>query len=169
MIIDPNFTIKPSESFDYILVTHEHNDHIDLEKLKEIDYKTLLAPKYTIEFYRIDGKAVRAGTKIEDIEVLESWCRNAVESVSYFYKGILHAGDSAKFPEVKGVKVVFTACFPDFYENYIAEMKKIRPDMAIPIHYDPEKKIENAGGLKEKLQEEGINCKILKVEEVLRS
>ncbi len=168
VLIDPNYLLKPEGKFDLVLVTHEHSDHIAPEKLKEINYDKLLAPKATLEEYGISGIEVKPGMEIEGVKVLESWCWKAKESVSYLYKGVLHSGDSSRFPEVNA-KVVFTACFPDFYEDYVREMKKIKPEIVIPIHYNPEKpeKRKNAEGLKERLEKEGINCRILEIGEVL--
>jgi len=168
ILIDPNYVLKPEGKFDLVLVTHEHSDHIDPEKLKEIRYDKLLAPKATLEEYNIEGIEVKPGMEIDEVEVLESWCWKAKESVSYLYKGILHTGDSSKFPDVKA-DVVFTACFPDFYDEYVSEMKRLKPKLVIPIHYNPEKpeKRKNAKGLKEKLEKEGINCKIVEIGEVI--
>jgi L-ascorbate metabolism protein UlaG (beta-lactamase superfamily) len=46
-------------------------------------------------------------------------------------------------------------------------MKKINPEMVIPVHFSPEKR-RNAEGLKEKLNREGIACRILEVGEELQ-
>jgi len=41
--------------------------------------------------------------------------------------------------------------------------------LVIPIHYKPEKpeKKKNAEGLKERLEKEGINCRIVEIGEVI--
>ena len=168
VLIDPNFLVKPEGKFDFVLITHEHSDHVDPEKLKEIEYGKLVAPKATLEEFGLEGIEAKPGMEIEGIKVLESWCWKAKESVSYFYNGVLHTGDSAKFPDVKA-KVVFTACFPDFYDEYVSEMKRLKPELVIPIHYNPEKpeKRKNAEGLKERLEKEGINCRIVEIGEII--
>ncbi len=163
VLIDPNYVAEPRGRYDYVLVTHEHEDHIDPEKLKKIDYGKLIAPEHTLKTYGLDGIAAKPGMEIEGIKVLESWCWKAEESVSYLYAGVLHAGDSAKFPDAEA-RVVVTACFPDFYEDYVAEMLKLKPDLVIPIHYKPEKR-KNAEGLKERLERAGLQCRILEVGE----
>lgn len=167
ILIDPNFVIEPEPNIDYVLITHEHSDHIDVEKLKGLDYKKLIAPEYTLKFYDLEGIKAKVGEEFEGIKILPSWCWKSEESVSYFYNGILHTGDSAKFPDIEGVKVVFTACFPDFYDDYVSEMKRLKPDLVVPIHYDPERKLKNAEGLKDRLEKEGINCRIVDVGEVI--
>ncbi|RLI82717.1 MAG: MBL fold metallo-hydrolase [Archaeoglobales archaeon] len=166
IVIDPNFVIEPEPNIDYVLITHEHDDHIDVEKLKILNYKKLIAPEYTLKLYKLEGMRAEVGKEFEGIKILPSWCWKSEESVSYLYNGILHTGDSSKFPDADA-KVVFTACFPDFYDEYVSEMKRLNPDLVIPIHYDPERKIKNAEGLKERLDKEGINCKIVKIGEVI--
>ncbi|ADB57445.1 MBL fold metallo-hydrolase [Archaeoglobus profundus] len=166
-VIDPNYVIEPEPEIDYVLVTHEHNDHIDVEKLKSLKYKHLVAPEYTLKLYNLEGIKAEVGKELDGIRILPSWCWKAEESVSYYYKGVLHSGDSAKFPDVKDVKVAFTACFPDFYDDYVREMKRLKPELVIPIHYDPERKLKNAEGLVERLRNEGINARIVKIGEVV--
>ena len=39
VIIDPNYLAEPEDVFDYVLITHEHNDHIDVENLREMKIK----------------------------------------------------------------------------------------------------------------------------------
>ena len=167
IIIDPNYILRPEGRFDLVLITHEHSDHIDPEKLKELEYEKLVAPKATLKEYGLEGIEAKPGMDVDGIKILESWCWKAKESVSYYYEGILHTGDSSKFPDVQNPKIVFTACFPDFYDDYVSEMKRIKPELVIPIHYDPEKKKKNAEGLKERLEIEGINCKIIEIGEWL--
>ncbi len=164
VLIDPNYVMQPDGHFDVVAITHEHADHIDVEKLKNISYEKLIAPRQTLETYDLDGVAVKPGDSVDDIAVLESWCWKAKESVSYFYAGVLHAGDSAKFPSVENVKIVFTACFPDYYNEYVDEMLRLRPELVIPFHYSPDKKA-NAEGLKTKLEEAGISCRLLEIGE----
>ncbi|RLG57299.1 MAG: MBL fold metallo-hydrolase [Candidatus Hydrothermarchaeota archaeon] len=164
VVIDPNYIVEPKQEIDYLLVTHEHSDHFDLEKLKKLRANNLIAPRFVLKRYGLEGITAEVGKEIEGIKVLESWCWKAVESFSYFYMGVLHPGDSAKFPEVKGVKVVFTACFPDFYPKYVEELKRLKPKLVIPFHYSPKKR-SNAEGLKEMLEREKIACRIIEIGE----
>lgn len=164
LVIDPNYIAEPDTSVDYVLITHEHSDHIDLEKLRKLDYRKLAAPEFVLRSFSLEGIRAKPRRSIEGIRILESWCWKARESVSYYYRGVLHSGDSAKFPEVDDVKVVFTACFPDFYDSYVSEMKRLNPEIVIPIHFSPEKKV-NAEGLKDRLDDVGISCRILEIGE----
>ena len=164
ILIDPNYIVEPYDNVEIVLVTHEHSDHFDKEKFERLNAKKLIAPRATLEEFNLKGIEAKPGMEIDDIKVLESWCWKSKESCSYYYKGALHAGDSAKFPDVEGVRVVFTACFPDFYNDYLNEFKRLKPELIIPIHYSLEK-IENARGLKMLLEKEGFNCKILDIGE----
>ena len=167
-LIDPNFLVNVKKFLEFILITHEHADHYSPEKCAKILPKTTVyAPRTTLDKFGIEGVAVKTGDKIDGIEVLESDCWGSEESVSYFYKGLLHSGDSAKFPEIDGVKLVFTACFLDYYEDYMRAFKRLRPDLVIPFHYDVQKSPDNAVGLKQMCKERGINCRLLKVGEYI--
>lgn len=169
LLIDPNFLVEPDGSPELILLTHEHDDHYSPEKCAEILGKvTVYAPETALNKFGLEGVAVKAGDKIDGIRVLESWCWGSDESVSYFYKGLLHAGDSAQFPDVKRVKLVFTACFPDYYEDYVRAFKRLKPDLVIPFHYDVREDLDEAEGLKERLDREKINCKLTKIGESVK-
>jgi L-ascorbate metabolism protein UlaG (beta-lactamase superfamily) len=162
ILIDPNYMVEPEEKVELILVTHEHADHFDLKKFERLSVKKLVAPKGTLEEYGLEGIEAKPGMEVDGVKVLESWCWKAKESCSYFYNGLLHAGDSPKFPEVEEVKLVFTACFPELYEEYLKEFQRMKPRLIIPFHYS-EEKVEDAEGLKRLLEKNGLNCKILEV------
>lgn len=166
ILIDPNYIVEPDEEVDLVLVTHEHTDHIDKDKLNTLRYKKLIAPASTLELHNLKGIPAKVGEIIEGVEILESWCWKSQESVSYCYNGVLHAGDSAKFPDTKA-EVVFTACFPDFYDEYVREMRRLSPKLVIPIHYSDEKR-KHAEGLKRRMDEANIGCKLLKVGEEIK-
>lgn len=164
-VIDPNYVLKPEEGVEVVFVTHEHQDHFDIDKYSELK-APLVAPQHLLKEFDVEGTPAKVGEEIEGVKVYESWCWGAKESVSYYYNGLLHPGDSAKFPDAKDVKLAFTACFPDFYDDYVLEFKRIKPELVIPFHYS-EKKIKNAKGLKERLDEEGIDSKIVETGEII--
>ena len=139
ILIDPNYLVEPYKGVEIVLVTHEHSDHFDKKKFEKLNVEKLIAPKATLEEYELDGIEAKPGMEIEGIRVYESWCWRAKESCSYYYNDILHAGDSAKFPDVEDVKLVFTACFPDYYEEYLKEFKRLKPELIVPFHYSAEK------------------------------
>ncbi len=162
IVIDPNFTVKFPKKPDIVLLTHEHDDHFSPEDYRALGEQTeLYAPAFSLEKFEVEGTAVNPGDDIKGIKVLESDCYGSEESVSYFYKGLLHAGDSAYFPEVEGVKAVFTACFPDYYDDYTEAFQRLGPDIVVPFHYDPEEDMDDALGLKKRLDDEDTPCKII--------
>ncbi|MFW6110562.1 MAG: MBL fold metallo-hydrolase [Thermoproteota archaeon] len=166
LLVDPNFLREPNKDPDLILLTHEHDDHYNPEGCADIISETpVYAPQTSLKKFDLDGVPVKAGDNIDGIQVKKSWCWNSQESVSYFYKGLLHAGDSAQFPQVEGIKLVFTACFPDYYEDYITAFKRLKPELVIPFHYDVPEGLDDAKGLKKKLDQADINCKLLKIGE----
>ena len=167
ILIDPaplnDITIDP----DVVLVTHEHDDHFDPELIdniaKDVD---LYAPKPTLEKFNIQGVQVENGDTLGDIEVLDCNCWKSKESVAYSIEGVLQTGDSNVFPEPdKPVKLVFSACFPENYEDYIEEARKLNPDMVIPFHYNPKEDMEDAERLKSKLEKNNINSKTLDIKQ----
>jgi glyoxylase-like metal-dependent hydrolase (beta-lactamase superfamily II) len=132
---------------------------------RQIDAQ-LIAPRTVLHEFGLEGIEAKAGEEIDGIKILESFCWKSPESVSYFVDGLLHCGDSAKFPDVSGVRIVFTACFPSNYDDYILEFQRLGPDLVVPIHFDEEKK-DNAVGLGERVKEIGIEFRLLDVGEAL--
>jgi len=161
--IDPNMTVAPEKEPDIVLLTHEHDDHFSQEDHAKVQKEVeLFGPKTTLEKFYLEGTAVEPGDTFEGIQVLDCDCYGSDESVSYLYNGLLHAGDSAYFPDAGSVELIFTACFPDYYDDYISAFKRLRPNMVIPFHYDPKESIDDAKGLKELMKKEGIPNKLLK-------
>ncbi|MEM2144461.1 MAG: MBL fold metallo-hydrolase [Candidatus Jordarchaeaceae archaeon] len=162
-LIDPNFLVEPEGGVNFVLVTHEHIDHFDVQKFRKLNAR-LIAPYTVLSMYNLDGMIAKVGEEFEGVKVYESWCLKSEESVSYFYEGVLHAGDSARFPEVEGVKLVFTACFPDFYEDYVNAFMRLKPEIVVPFHFSEQKRYI-AEDLKKKLDNKRIKCRILRVGE----
>ncbi len=162
ILIDPHFTVTPENEADLVLVTHEHDDHFDPAKYRGYGEDAgLYAPATTLEKFGVDGHAVTPGDRIGDVRVLDCDCWGSDESVSYYYHGLLHAGDSNVFPDAEDVAVIFTACFPDYYEDYVSAFTRLNPTRVVPFHYDPEDNESDATGLKERLDSEGIPNEIL--------
>ncbi|MBD3190627.1 MAG: MBL fold metallo-hydrolase [Candidatus Heimdallarchaeota archaeon] len=169
ILIDPNFLVEPETDPELILITHEHDDHCDPNQVTDMITKAeIYGPKNTLKKFNLPGEAITPGEKIRNIQVLESDCWGAEESVSYYYQGLLHAGDSAHFPSIDNVKVIFTACFPDFYDDYIQAFKRLKPELVIPFHYDVSEDLSEAKGLLERLSEEEINGRLLSLGESIK-
>lgn len=130
-------------------MTHEHDDHFDRETYEKFGSEAdLYAPRTTLEKFELQGNAMEPGGEIErGIKVLESDCWNSEGSVSYLYRGVLHSGDSVSFPDPNDeVKVVFSACFPDNYDDYVREFKRLEPELVAPFRYDPREGEESRKG-----------------------
>ena len=167
LLIDPSFKYEPVTEPDLILVSHEHDDHINPDQVKKFSDAKLFAPLSVFEDFNIEGEIVKPGEIIEDdIKVLDIDCYNARSSVAYFYQGVYQTGDAASFPyPEEEVKVLFTACFPDFYSEYIDCCHRLEPELVIPYHFDPEdeKGIKAAQELAERLEKEGFAARLLQL------
>lgn len=173
IIIDPNFSVDTEVKADIVLITHEHDDHINLEDLKKIikDDTEVYAPQSVYDKFDLDGEVVESGQTIDDkIKVLDVDCYNSEGSVAYFYNGIYHTADAADYPDPgEKIKIIFTACFNDFFADYIENIIKLDPDMAVPYHYNPEERQEllQAKGLSSKYNQIGCESKVLELGEEL--
>ncbi len=172
ILIDPNPVVPPKKKADIILITHEHDDHFSSSIYQTFGKDAeVYATKNTLDEFNLDGEPVKQGDRISrDIQVLGSDCWKSKDSVSYFYKGVLHSGDSANFPNPRTeLKVIFSACFPDNYEEYIEDFKKLDPKLVVPFHYNPKEGEKDAKGLKKRLEEEKINSKIMEAGEIINT
>lgn len=162
ILIDPHYLVEPDKEADIVLLTHEHDDHFKKEHYEKYGKNAdLYTTKTAIEKFDLDGEVVEPGDEFEGIKVYENDCWGTDDSVTFVYNGLITTGDSPEFPKVDGAKVIFTACFPDFYEDYIDAFHKIEPDLVVPFHYDPSEGTDDAEGLIEKMDEEGINNKFM--------
>lgn len=167
-LIDPNYLVEPKENPDFVLLTHEHDDHFNKKDFFEVaEESDLFAPETALEKFEVDGAPITGGETVGDAEVINCSCYGSDESVCFFIKELLHTADASDFPVLKNVKVLFSACFDDHYERYVNSAKKIEPGVVIPYHYDPKEELELAKGLKEELNKEGIDSKILELGETL--
>lgn len=169
ILIDPNYLVEPQIDPDIILVTHEHSDHIDPDKLSGFsDYK-LYAPQSVFDNFDIQGQKVQGGDIITDqIKVIQCDCYGSEQSVCYFWKGLYHTADASTYQTPGGpVKVLFTACFPNLYDEYLQSVKKIQPDLTIPYHFNPrdEEKLEEARGLRDHFGQNGFDSKLVDMQE----
>lgn len=173
IIIDPNFLVEAEIKADIVLITHEHDDHINPEDLDTVlkDDTEIYAPQSVYDKFDLAGKVVESGDLIEDkIKVLDVDCYNSKGSVAYFYNGVYHTADAADYPDPgEKIKVIFTACFNDYFADYIENAIKLDPEMAVPYHYNPEERQEllQAKGLSSKYNQIGCESKVLELGEEL--
>lgn len=165
LLIDPNYKVKPAVIPDRILVTHEHDDHLDPEVINDFNQAELFAPASVYNNFDLQGQAVKGGDIIDGkIKVLDCDCYGSEQAVSYYCDGLFHTADTADFPEIDDeVKLLFSACFSDFYQNYVKAASRLNPDLVVPYHYDyyNHQNMDEAKGLISRLKEAGISSRLL--------
>ncbi|MBS3811469.1 MAG: MBL fold metallo-hydrolase [Halanaerobiales bacterium] len=166
ILIDPNYEVEPVNVPDLILVTHEHDDHFDENIIKKYPDTKIYGPQSFFEHFDVDGKIIQSGDRVKnDIDIFKCDCYNSIESVCYYYQGVYHTADSADYPKPKSeVKVLFTACFEDYYNEYLNLVKDIKPKIVVPYHFNShsDKNVKEAMGLYKILREAGYNSRLLK-------
>ncbi|HMA62578.1 MAG TPA: MBL fold metallo-hydrolase [bacterium] len=169
ILIDPNYLVEPRIDPDIILITHEHSDHIDPQKIGAFSNYKLYAPVSVFQKFDIEGQEVQGGDIITDqIKVIQCDCYGSEQSVCYFWRGLYHTADASTYQTPGGnVKLLFTACFPNLYDEYLQSVKKIQPELTIPYHFNPndKEKLEEARGLKNYLKENGFKSRLLEMQE----
>jgi len=173
IVIDPSFTeeVVADVKADIVLITHEHDDHIDPEDLAAVSKEDtkVFAPQSVYDKLEIQGEIVKAGDVIEDeIKVLDVNCYKAEESVAYFYKGLYQTADASDYPDPgEEIELLFTACFNDHFSDYLEKVIKLNPKMAVPYHYDPAERQEllQAKGLSSKFEQIGCSSKVMEIGE----
>ncbi|MFP4371447.1 MAG: MBL fold metallo-hydrolase [Halanaerobium sp.] len=173
IVIDPSFKLETDFEADIVLITHEHDDHINKDDLAAVtkDQTKVYAPQSVYDKFDIEGEVVKAGDVIEDeIKVIDVDCYKADESVAYFYKGLYQTADASNYPDPGAeIELLFTACFNDHFSDYLEKVIKLNPTMAVPYHYDPEERQEllQAKGLSSKFEQIGCQSKVIEIGEEL--
>lgn len=154
-----DYTTMPKA--DYILITHEHADHLDakaIEQLTKVGTVLVTNPRSS-EILGGKGKVLTNGTSM--VDCIESWTIDAVPAYNispskqqFHPKGrdngyvltieglrIYIAGDTEPIPEMKDIKdidVAFLPCNLPFTmtpEQLAEAAKVIRPKVLFPYHY----------------------------------
>ena len=173
IVIDPSFKIEPDFKADLVLITHEHDDHINEDDLAAVstDETKVYAPQSVYDKFDIEGEVVKAGDLVEaEIKVIGVDCYNSEESVAYFYNGLYQTADASDYPDPgEEIELLFTACFNDHFSDYLEKIIKFNPTMAVPYHYDPEERQEllQAKGLSSKFEQIGCKSKVMEIGEEL--
>ena len=63
------------------------------------------------------------------------------------------------------MKLLFTACFPDYYDDYISAAKRLEAEKVIPFHYSPDEGTDDAEELVSLMEDEDINATVLELGE----
>jgi len=183
LIIDPVFLSEPHTGIENMFITHHHPDHVEINKLKEINAKyhgknkelKIYGPECLYEQLNIEFTLIIPGSKIElkngYASVYENDCWKAEGCVAYSIsidnKNILHTADTANFSsslrELKNqIDLCFIACFEENFADYLKFIKEISPKKVIPYHYTIEKE-ENSKRLVQYLKENDNNAQFLNI------
>ena len=183
IIIDPVFLSRPREGIGTVFITHEHSDHINIDKFNEIcekytdnpEWLAIYGPKIVCDNFQFNILEIEPKTKVKlndgIVEVFENECWKSEGCVAYLIeiggKRILHTADSAKFSDqLRAIKAeidcCFVACFESNFNDYLDFIKKITPKLIIPYHFTNEK-VDSARKLVEFFKENGINTQFLKI------
>ena len=171
IVIDPSFEMEADFEADIVLITHEHDDHINLDDLKTVitEETKIYAPQSVYDKFEIKGEVVKAGDLVEEeIKVLDVDCYNSEESVAYYYKGLYQTADASNYSDPgEEIELLFTACFNDHFSDYLEKVIKLNPKMAVPYHYDPEERQEllQAKGLSSKFEQIGCKSRVIEIGE----
>ena len=185
IIIDPVFLSFPRKGVERIFITHHHQDHIEITKLKEIEEKfsveerelEIYGPECLYEELNVEFTLIIPRFKISlnngEIEVFENNCWKAEGCVAYLIsidnKKILHTADSAIFSSAlrtlkNQVDLCFIACFEENFEGYLNFIREISPKQVIPYHFSAEKE-QNGKTISKYLKDNGFNSIFLSIGE----
>lgn len=156
VISDP-YQIRTARSFDVILVTHSHYDHLSPEDIKKVrsEKSVVLAPSDCMKQLGPKAAAVKAGDRIDcgNGVVVEAYPAYNVDKafhpkergwvgyvVEIAQRRVYIAGDTDRIPEMKSVRcdVAFLPAGGTYTMNPEAAAeaaKEINPAVAIPMHW----------------------------------
>ncbi len=195
ILIDPGDYVyqktdmKPENwtGIDLILLTHEHSDHYEPDSLKIImntnpgaKIITNTAVSKLLEKERLSCQTVEPGEYInlENIEIKGIKSQHGPlpsgdpppEVISFLIdRRILHMGDTIKSDQVPAEVVFIPMCGDVCFspKDAVKYLKKVKPQLVIPIHYDNEKFITDTNVFAEALEKGGFEYKILKDKETV--
>lgn len=151
--IDPKFG-EFEHKADIILVTHGHYDHYSLERINELrmDHTAIFSAREVAN--RVDGaKALSPGDKEEvegiSIEAVEAYNTNKPyhprgRGIGFIIevekKRVYFSGDTDLIPEMEDIKadialVPVSGTYVMNHKEAAECIKKIKPGLAIPMHY----------------------------------
>ena len=191
LYFDPHVLPKGPQKADIILVSHDHFDHCDPDKIKEISKAdtVIVTSKSSSKKLRGNIKIIKPGERLAldggiQVEAVYAYNINKFRSpgvpfhprsddflgfvVTFDGKRIYHAGDSDNIPELKGLKDIDIALLP-VSGTYVMTVQEaidaariIKPRLAIPMHYGVIVGEEkDARAFKEGLKDSSIRVEII--------
>lgn len=131
------------EALDYLLITHEHEDHMDINFIKQLISKfpnlIIKTNNSVVEILKMHG--ILASSESDENVLLKKilheklFDKNSPENVSITVNNkIMHVGDSFQINESPEI-LAFPIQAPwGSYVDAIEKIKSIKPKIVIPIH-----------------------------------
>src|SRR3972149_6513365 len=191
LYFDPHVLPKGPQKADIILVSHDHFDHCDPDKIKEISKAdtVIVTSKSSSKKLKGNIKIIKPGERLAldggiQVEAVYAYNINKFRSpgvpfhprsddflgfvVTFDGKRIYHAGDTDNIPELKGLKDIDIALLP-VSGTYVMTVQEaidaariIKPRLAIPMHYGVIVGEEkDARAFKEGLKDSSIRVEII--------
>lgn len=156
MYVDPWVLSGTTPEADLILITHDHHDHCDPEKVKQLQKSDTLIVTTTPSARKLSGnvRTVAPGDRFEvkgvDIQVIHAYnigkpYHPKGSGVGFVFKvdgtTIYHTGDSDLIPEMSNLGNIDIAFLPISGVYVMDELEAteaaatIKPRIVIPMHY----------------------------------
>lgn len=183
IIVDPVYIAFPQKGIEKIFITHQHNDHINPEKIKDLKNNYVntekeleiygpesLCEQINIEFILIIPE-MQIALNNGSVAIFENNCWKSEGCLAYLIsidgKNILHTADSSNFSSQlrsleKEIDLCFLACFEENFTDYLDFINHIQPNLVVPYHFNKEKEQE-AQKLEKYLNNNEINVKYLPI------
>ena len=156
IVIDP-YVVKQSEPADILCITHDHYDHCSVEDLEKFlkPGTVIITEPMSAAKLKGDVRGIAPGESVTlgdiTITAVPSYNTNkAFHPKSNNWLGFIiqaggtrlyHAGDTDLIPEMEGLKVDIallpvSGTYVMTWQEAVDAAKKIRPAIAVPMHYD---------------------------------
>ena len=169
--------IKADDVYDYILVSHEHNDHCDVQLIEELfseHTKIITTPEAAAKIHNHPSITLNEGQEYSDenihITAVHAEHKQSVNPIGFLLEipeDIYFAGDTYLYQNIGNIRAPFIAFLPvggNFTMNIdeaTSAAGLVRPTHLIPMHYGTWEDIAaDLEELKTKLKEKTVATKL---------